>query len=65
MTPRLKQAFHEAVREAKQRHYRRVGTEHLLLGLVDVEAGLAAQILERLGTDAPKVREAVENVLGR
>jgi DNA-binding MarR family transcriptional regulator len=65
MTPRLKQAFREAVKEAKQRRYRHVGTEHLLLGLVDVEEGLAAQILASLGADAPKVREAVEKVLGR
>jgi ATP-dependent Clp protease ATP-binding subunit ClpC len=53
------------VREAKQRRYRHIGTEHLLLGLVDVEDGLAAEILQRLGADAPKVREAVEKVLGR
>jgi DNA-binding MarR family transcriptional regulator len=65
MTPRLKAAFHEANREAKSRRYRAVGTEHLLLGLVDVEKGLAAELLERLGADAPKVREAVEKVLGR
>jgi hypothetical protein len=65
MTPRLKQAFHEAVNEANQRRYRRVGTEHLLLGLVDIEDGLAAQMLERLGADVAKVREAVEKVLGR
>jgi predicted transcriptional regulator len=65
MTPRLKQAFKEAVDEAKQRRYRHVGTEHLLLGLVDVEDGLAAQLLERLGADPAKVREAVEKVLGR
>jgi hypothetical protein len=65
MTPRLKQALHEAVKEAKQRRYRHVGTEHLLLGLVDIEDGLAAQILEGLGADAAKVREAVEKILGR
>jgi ATP-dependent Clp protease ATP-binding subunit ClpC len=65
MTPRLKQAFHEAVKEAKERRYRHVGTEHLLLGLVDIEDGLAAQVLEGLGADAAKVREAVEKVLGR
>jgi ATP-dependent Clp protease ATP-binding subunit ClpA len=42
-----------------------VGTEHLLLGLVDIEDGLAAQVLEGLGADAAKVREAAEKVLGR
>jgi predicted transcriptional regulator len=65
MTPRLKRALQQAVKEAKQRRFRSVGTEHVLLGLVDVDGGLAAEILERLGADAAKVREAVEKVLGR
>jgi hypothetical protein len=65
MTPKLKRVFEEAVRESKESHYRSAGTEHLLLGLVDVEDGLAAEILQRLGADAAKVREAVEKVLGR
>jgi predicted transcriptional regulator len=65
MTPRLKRALHEAVKEAKQRRYRWVGTEQVLLGLVEAEGGLAAEILERLGADQAKVREAVGKVLGR
>ncbi len=65
MTPRSKQALEHAAKEAARLGYRWVGTEHVLLGLVAVKKGLAAEILERLGADPERVRTEVERVLGR
>ncbi|MDP9351577.1 MAG: hypothetical protein M3P51_08575 [Chloroflexota bacterium] len=44
-------------------HY--IGTEHLLLGLLREEGGLAAQVLGRLGVTTEGTREAVESIVGR
>ena len=65
MTPKAKKAFHLAMDAAKERHGRWVGTEDLLVGLVRVEDGLAAELLTAAGADEAKVREAVAKVLGR
>jgi ATP-dependent Clp protease ATP-binding subunit ClpA len=42
-----------------------IGTEHLLLGLLDERNGLAAQALQKLGIAADPVRAAVEERMGR
>jgi len=65
MTAKAKKAFGLAVDAAKERHARWVGTEDLLVGLAGVEDGLAAELLTAAGADEAKVREAVEQVLGR
>ncbi len=41
-----------------------VGTEHLLLGLIREEEGVAARVLENLGLRLDVVREEVLNLLG-
>jgi ATP-dependent Clp protease ATP-binding subunit ClpC len=41
-----------------------VGTEHLLLGLVSVEGGVAAEILDELGADPETIRAEVRRALG-
>src|SRR5439155_17166677 len=46
-----------------QHHY--IGTEHLLLGLVRQEEGVAAKVLHDLDVDLLKVRSAVEFIIGR
>jgi ATP-dependent Clp protease ATP-binding subunit ClpA len=50
-------AVSQAVEEAARRGDRRVGTEHLLLGLLHDPAGLAAAVL---GTDLGSARRAVD-----
>jgi predicted transcriptional regulator len=65
LTPKSKRALELAVKEARARRARWVGTEHLLLGLAAERDGLAAELLEGAGADEAKVREAVEKVLGR
>ncbi len=42
-----------------------IGTEHLLLGLLRVEAGTACKILTKLGLSLEQVRKEVESVVGR
>jgi ATP-dependent Clp protease ATP-binding subunit ClpC len=58
-TPRAKKILELSLREALKLGSEVIGTEHLLLGLVDEGAGVGAQILDRLGAPAPAVREAV------
>lgn len=42
-----------------------IGTEHLLLGLLHVPSGTAAEVLESLGVGLEKVRSSVEQIIGR
>jgi ATP-dependent Clp protease ATP-binding subunit ClpA len=61
--PRLKKAFEHARRQATQLGRGCVGTEHLLLGLIEVD-GLAGHILEQLGAGPERVREQLAAMLG-
>ncbi len=62
-TPRSKKVLDLAHGEAKRLGHNYVGTEHLLLGLVREGAGVAAQILNRLGADRAAIVEALMHVL--
>ena len=46
--------------EAEQLNHKYIGTEHLLLGLLREETGLARQLLRERGVDLPTVREWVQ-----
>ena len=50
--------------EAKNLNHNYVGTEHLLLGLLREQEGVAAQVLMNLGLKLEDVREEVLNLLG-
>jgi ATP-dependent Clp protease ATP-binding subunit ClpC len=54
-----------AQEEARQFNHSYIGTEHLLLGLVREEEGVAAKVLLNLGADLAKIRSAVEFTMGR
>jgi ATP-dependent Clp protease ATP-binding subunit ClpA len=54
-----------AQEEAKRFNHNYIGTEHILLGLLRVEDGLAAQALQARGVDLLKVRSAVDFIIGR
>ncbi len=54
-----------AQEEAKRLGHGYIDTEHILLGIVDDEAGMAAKVLANLGVPLPKVRAAVEFVVGK
>ncbi|MBI3291227.1 MAG: ATP-dependent Clp protease ATP-binding subunit [Elusimicrobia bacterium] len=63
-TPRAKKVLELAVEEAQNMGHSHVGTEHLLLGLIREEEGVAAQVLENLGGRLDLVREEVISLLG-
>jgi hypothetical protein len=55
--PRLRAAIGRGVDAYRAGSASRIGTEHLLFGLADVEDCLAAQLLTRLGVDLAALRE--------
>ena len=54
-----------AQEEARSLNHSYIGTEHILLGLVREEEGVAARVLTNLGIGLSKVRSAVEFIIGR
>jgi ATP-dependent Clp protease ATP-binding subunit ClpA len=63
-TPWSKKVVDCAVAEARRLNHNYVGTEHLLLGLIVAEEGVAAQVLKHVGLNADRVRHEVMNLLG-
>ena len=54
-----------AQEEAQHLNHNYIGTEHILLGLVREEDGVAARVLTNLGVGLNKVRSRVEFIIGR
>jgi ATP-dependent Clp protease ATP-binding subunit ClpA/dihydroneopterin aldolase len=50
--------------EARRFNHNYIGTEHMLLGLILEEEGIAARALGVLGVDLDEVREQVESIVG-
>src|SRR5207245_1019204 len=63
MTQQGKASLELAVQEARSLGHHYLGTEHLLLGLLREEGGLASQVLLRAGVTLDKAREVVKEVL--
>jgi ATP-dependent Clp protease ATP-binding subunit ClpC len=63
-TPRAKKVIEYAIEEARELRNNYVGTEHLLLGLVREDEGVAAQVLINLGASLPEIRAQVQQLLG-
>jgi len=63
-TPRAKKVIEYAIEEARNLNHNYVGTEHLLLGLLREQDGVAAQVLMNLSIKLEEVREEVLNLLG-
>ena len=53
-----------AQEEAQRLNHSYIGTEHILLGLVREEEGVAAKVLVNMGVSLSKVRQAVEFIIG-
>ena len=49
-----------AHQEAERLRHNYIGTEHLLLGLIREEGGVAGRVLRELGLDGSRVQEIVE-----
>ncbi len=53
-------------RQASDRfHHDHIGTEHILLGLIEDRTSIAANVLENLDVDLDKLRAEAEKVAGR
>src|SRR5437016_406052 len=63
-TPRAKKVLEYAIQEARNLSHNYVGTEHLLLGLLREQEGVAAQVLKNLGLKVEGVRRELMNLLG-
>jgi len=63
-TSRAKKVLEFAMAEARELNHSYVGTEHLLLGLLREEKGIAAQVLNSLGVTLEETRAETLKVLG-
>lgn len=63
-TPRSKRLLELSLYEAKELGDSEIGTEHLLLGLVEEGEGVAAQILNGMDAGAGRVRSRILEIRG-
>jgi ATP-dependent Clp protease ATP-binding subunit ClpC len=61
---RARRVLSLAQEEAQRLNHNYIGTEHILLGLVKEEEGVAARVLMNMNVSLPKMRSAVEYVIG-
>ena len=62
-TPRAKKVLELSMREAIQLNHGYIGTEHILLGMVRANEGVATQVLAKLGVEPAAVRQAVMDLI--
>src|SRR5512135_1095525 len=63
-TQRARRVLSLAHQEAERLRQNVIGTEHLLLGLIQEEGGVAGRVLRDLGLEPDRVREMVERLSG-
>ncbi len=63
-TSRAKKVLELSMAEARDLNHSYVGTEHLLLGLIREEKGIAAQVLAQCGLRSDAVRAEIVRLLG-
>jgi ATP-dependent Clp protease ATP-binding subunit ClpA len=64
-SPRAKRVLERALREAVRLRDSRIGTEHILLGILENEEGMAVRMLNRLGVSPEAVKEQVFELRGQ
>ena len=64
-TEKAKRAIMIAQEEAINLNHDYIGTEHILIGLIKEEEGVASQVLRQLGVNADKLVEEVERLVGK
>jgi hypothetical protein len=64
-TDRARSVLMFSQQEALRFNHNYIGTEHILLGLLRVDDGLAARVLRGMGVELDKARTAVEFILAR
>ncbi|HNN12490.1 MAG TPA: ATP-dependent Clp protease ATP-binding subunit [Anaerolineales bacterium] len=63
-TQRARRVLSLAHQEAERARQNSIGTEHLLLGLMDEEGGVAGRVLRELGMTSERVREVIGRISG-
>jgi ATP-dependent Clp protease ATP-binding subunit ClpC len=63
-TQRARRVLSLAHQEAERMRQNYIGTEHLLLGLIREDGGVAGRVLRELGLEAERVQEIVERITG-
>ena len=63
-TQRARRVLSLAHQEAERLHFDTIETEHLLLGLILEENGIARRVLTELGLETARVKEVVELISG-
>ncbi len=63
-TPKAKKVIELAMEEGRAMGHNYIGTEHLLLGLIRENEGIAAQVLLNLGLNLENVRREIMELLG-
>jgi ATP-dependent Clp protease ATP-binding subunit ClpC len=63
-TQRARHVLTLAHQEAEHARQGFIGTEHLLLGLLEEDGGVAGQVLRELGLEIERVREMIQRVSG-
>jgi ATP-dependent Clp protease ATP-binding subunit ClpA len=58
-TPRGKRVLELSLKESRKHRHRYIGTEHLLLGLIQEREGVAARVLENLGINLQELRDRI------
>ena len=62
-TPRAKKVLELSMREAIQLNHGYIGTEHILLGMLRANEGVAIQVLAKLGAEPAAVRQSVMDLV--
>lgn len=62
-TKRARKVLDFAQEESSRLSHNYIGTEHLLLGLMDVPDGVAMQVLDNMGVEPGKVRSAIDFIV--
>lgn len=65
ISPRLKNVFELAFKAAHDLGHSYIGPEHLLVGLVEEEDGLAGDLLRKYGLSSEGVRQKIVKVVGK
>jgi len=63
LSPDTQQVLEFAIDEARRMGHHNIGTEHLLLGLVRHNQGIALEVLRRLGVTPEQIRRQTRRVL--
>ena len=64
-TEKAKRVIMIAQEEAINLSHDYIGTEHILIGLIKEEEGVASQVLQQLGLNVAKVAEVIERLVGK